>query len=151
RRHTRFSRDWSSDVCSSDLTARGINYWESEDGKDKRLIYLNAGFVTALDATTGKTIESFGNGGRVDLRDALAADGRDISNVRPLMTNNPGRIFENLYIISLPAQGAGYQSTPGDVHAYDVVTGKLVWVFHSIPHPGEFGYDTWPEDAWRTA
>nr|MBO2513279.1 pyrroloquinoline quinone-dependent dehydrogenase [Gammaproteobacteria bacterium] len=133
------------------VTARGINYWESEDGKDKRLIYLNAGFVTALDATTGKTIESFGNGGRVDLRDALAADGRDISNVRPLMTNNPGRIFENLYIISLPAQGAGYQSTPGDVHAYDVVTGKLVWVFHSIPHPGEFGYDTWPEDAWRTA
>src|SRR5690606_32679346 len=61
------------------VTARGINYWESEDGKDKRLIYLNAGFVTALDATTGKTIESFGNGGRVDLRDALAADGRDIS------------------------------------------------------------------------
>ncbi len=133
------------------VTARGINYWESEDGADKRLLYLHAGFLTALDAETGKTIESFGKDGRVDLRDALAADGRDISKIRPLMTNNPGRVFENLMIVSLPAQGAGYQSTPGDVHAYDVVTGKLEWVFHSIPHPGEFGYDTWPEDAYLTA
>ena len=54
-------------------------------------------------------------------------------------------------IVSLPAQGAGYQSTPGDVTAWDVVTGKLRWVFHSIPHPGEFGYDTWPKDAYNTA
>src|SRR5690606_5249550 len=100
---------------------------------------------------TGETIESFGNAGRVDLRDALAAEGRDVSNVRPLSTSNPGRIFEDLMIVSLPAQGAGYQSTPGDVHAYDVVTGELRWVFHSIPHPGEFGYDTWPEDAYLTA
>ncbi len=50
-------------------------------------------------------------------------------------------------IVSLPAQGAGYASTPGDVQAYDVVTGKLAWVFHSIPHEGEFGYDTWPKGA----
>jgi glucose dehydrogenase len=54
-------------------------------------------------------------------------------------------------IVSLPAQGAGYRSTPGDVHAYDVVTGELSWVFHSIPHEGEFGYDTWPKDAYRRA
>ena len=69
----------------------------------------------------------------------------------PLQTSNPGRIFENLIIISLPAQGAGYDSTPADVQAYDVRTGKIVWVFHSIPHPGEFGYDTWPEGAYKTA
>src|SRR5690606_29719860 len=103
---------------------------------------------TALDAQTGETVASFGDGGRVDLRNALAAEGRDISGVRPLHTNNPGRVFEDLMIVSLPAQGAGYQSTPGDVHAYDVVTGDLRWVFHSIPHPGEFGYDTWPKDAY---
>ncbi|HEX6995637.1 MAG TPA: PQQ-binding-like beta-propeller repeat protein [Gammaproteobacteria bacterium] len=133
------------------VSPRGINYWQSEDGSDRRLVYLTAGFLTALDATTGETIESFGDGGRVDLRDALAAEGRDISNVRPLSTSNPGRIFEDLMIVALPAQGAGYQSTPGDVHAYDVVTGELRWVFHSIPHPGEFGYDTWPEGAYRTA
>jgi len=133
------------------VSPRGINYWQNEDGSDRRLVYLNAGFLTALDAATGETIESFGDGGRVDLRDALAAEGRDISNVRPLTTSNPGRIFEDLMIVSLPAQGAGYESTPGDVHAYDVVTGELRWVFHSIPHTGEFGYDTWPEDAYRSA
>ena len=131
--------------------ARGMNYWQSADGKDRRLLYLNAGFLTAVDAGTGKTVASFGANGRVDLRDALKADGWDITNVRPLATSNPGRVFENLMITSLPAQGAGYASTPGDVTAWDVVSGKLVWVFHSIPHPGELGYDTWPKDAYRTA
>jgi quinoprotein glucose dehydrogenase len=131
--------------------ARGLNYWQSADGSDRRLLYLNAGFLTAIDARTGATVESFGAGGRVDLRTGLAAEGWDVSEVRPLVTSNPGRVFEHLMIVSLPAQGAGYRSTPGDVHAYDVVTGELRWVFHSIPHPGEFGYDTWPEDAYRTA
>jgi quinoprotein glucose dehydrogenase len=71
--------------------------------------------------------------------------------VRPLNTSNPGRVFENLMIVSLPAQGAGYNSTPGNVGAWDIRTGELVWVFHAIPHPGEVGYDSWPEDAWLTA
>jgi quinoprotein glucose dehydrogenase len=133
------------------VSARGINYWQSADGRDRRLLYLNAGMLTAIDAGTGNIIESFGNGGRVDLRDGLAREGWDITNVRPLHTNNPGRVIGNLMIVSLPAQGAGYASTPGNVHAYDVVTGELRWVFHSIPHEGEFGYDTWPKDAYRTA
>jgi hypothetical protein len=60
-------------------------------------------------------------------------------------------VFENLMIVSLPAQGAGYKSTPGDVHAYDVVSGALRWVFHSIPNEGEYGSDTWPEGARATA
>jgi glucose dehydrogenase len=130
---------------------RGMNYWQSPDGADRRLLYLNAGFLTAIDARTGATVASFGDDGRVDLRSALAADGWDITNVRPLITSNPGRVFENLMIVSLPAQGAGYQSTPGDVTAWDVVTGELRWVFHSIPHEGEYGYDTWPKDAYKTA
>ena len=71
--------------------------------------------------------------------------------MRPLHTSNPGRVIGNLMVVSLPAQGAGYASTPGDVQAYDVVTGKLEWVFHSIPHEGEFGYDTWPKGAQATA
>ncbi len=133
------------------VSARGINYWQSADGSDRRLLYLNSGFLTALDARTGQTIMSFGAEGRVDLRAGLAADGRDIESVRPLHTSNPGRVFRNLMIVSLPAQGAGYASTPGDVQAYDVVTGKLAWVFHSIPHEGEFGYDTWPKGAQPTA
>jgi quinate dehydrogenase (quinone) len=126
---------------------RGMNYWQSADGSDRRLLYLNAGFLTAIDARTGESVASFGDNGRVDLRAGLAADGWDITDVRPLVTSNPGRVFENLMIVSLPAQGAGYSATPGDVHAYDVVTGKLRWVFHSVPRKGELGSDTWPAES----
>ncbi len=126
------------------IGARGFNYWESPDRKDRRILYLNAGHLTAINADTGETITSFGTGGRVDLRVALY---RQANN--PLQTSNPGRIFENIYIISLPAQGAQYDSTPADVQAYDVRTGKVLWVFHSIPHPGEFGYDTWPPEHYK--
>jgi len=121
---------------------RGINYWESEDGSDRRLLYLNAGFLTAVNAETGETIASFGEDGRVDVRVGI---NRDISNFRPLQTSNPGRIFENLIIISLPAQGAGYVANPADIHAYDVRTGELAWVFHTVPEAGQVGADTWPE------
>ncbi len=125
---------------------RGFNYWESKDRSDRRLLYINAGFLTALDARTGQTINSFGDNGRTDLRTGLD---RDVP--RPLQTSNPGRIFENLIITPLPAGGASYDAFPADIHAYDVRTGKLAWVFHVIPHPGEFGYNTWPPDAWKTA
>jgi glucose dehydrogenase len=133
------------------VTARGVNYWQNRDGSDRRLLYLNAGMLTALNARTGEFITSFGTAGRVDLRDGLARDGWDVTNVRPLHTSNPGRVIRDLMVVSLPAQGAGYASTPGDVQAYDVVTGELRWVFHSIPHEGELGYDTWPKGAQRTA
>jgi glucose dehydrogenase len=126
--------------------ARGMNYWESPDRSDRRLIYLNQGHITAIDARTGQTITSFGTNGRVDLRTALW---RDVRN--PLQTSNPGRIYDDIIIMSLPAQGAGYEANPSDVHAYDVRTGKVRWVFHTIPMPGEFGYETWPEGAFKTA
>jgi glucose dehydrogenase len=126
---------------------RGINYWESADRKDRRLLFINAGFLTAVDVATGKTIETFGDKGKVDLRIGL---NRDVSGVRPLQTGNPGRVFENLIILSLPAGGAQYISNPGDTHAYDVRTGTLMWTFHSVPEKGEFGADTWPEAALST-
>ena len=126
------------------IGARGFNYWESPDRKDRRILYLNAGHLTAINADNGETITSFGDNGRVDLRIALY---RQAAN--PLQTSNPGRIFENIMIVSLPAQGAQYDATPADVQAYDVRTGKLVWVFHSIPHAGEFGYDTWPPSHYK--
>ncbi len=123
---------------------RGMNYWRSADGSDERLLYLNAGFLTAIDAKTGATVESFGVGGRVDLRVGL--DG-DVTTIRALQTNNPGRIFEDLIIMSLPAGSAGYASSPADIHAYNVRTGELTWIFHTVPRPGEFGADTWPEQG----
>jgi len=120
---------------------RGLSYWHSPDNKDRRLLYLNGGFLTAIDAATGNTIDSFGDHGRVDLRVGL--DG-DLSTVRALQTNNPGRVFGDLIIMSLPAGGAGYASSPADIHAYNVKTGALTWVFHTVPHAGELGADTWP-------
>jgi glucose dehydrogenase len=125
--------------------SRGMNFWESRDRSDRRLFFINAGFLTAIDARTGKTINSFGDNGRTDLRNGLDRDPG-----RALQTNNPGRVFENLIITPLPAGSATYDSTPADIHAYDVLTGKLVWMFHVIPHPGEFGYETWPPEAWKT-
>ncbi|HUI43638.1 MAG TPA: pyrroloquinoline quinone-dependent dehydrogenase, partial [Terriglobia bacterium] len=128
------------------VAARGMNYWESEDRADRRLLYFNAGYLTAIDARTGQTVESFGDRGRVDLRIGLD---RDVA--RPLEAGNPGRIFENIMIVSLPAPGLSYDSPPADIHGYDVRTGKLLWVFHTVPHPGEPGYETWPPEAWKTS
>jgi glucose dehydrogenase len=124
---------------------RGMNYWESKDRSDRRLFFINVGFLTAIDARTGKTIDSFGDNGRVNI-----ANGLDRDPPRALQTNNPGRIFDNIIITSLPAGGASYDSNPADIHAWDARTGKPVWTFHVVPHPGEFGYDTWPPDAWKT-
>jgi quinoprotein glucose dehydrogenase len=129
------------------VTQRGINYWQNKDRSDRRLLYLNAGYLTAIDARTGNTIQSFGDNGRVDIRVGLD---RDIDSFPPLQTNNPGRIFEDLFIIPLPARGDNYAAVPADVHAYNVRTGKLVWMFHSVPHPGEVGYETWPKGFWKT-
>jgi quinoprotein glucose dehydrogenase len=121
---------------------RGMNYWRSADGSDERLLYVNAGFLTALDAKTGMTVRGFGVEGRVDLR--LGLDG-DTSTIRALQTNNPGRVFADTIIMSLPAGGVGYASSPADIHAYNVRTGALQWIFHTVPRPGELGADTWPQ------
>jgi quinoprotein glucose dehydrogenase len=64
--------------------------------------------------------------------------------MRPLQTDNPGQIYKNLIIISLPAGAYDFASPPADIHAYNILTGKLVWIFHVVPHKGEYGYDTWP-------
>jgi len=123
------------------IGSRGINYWESEDGKDRRLVFLNDGMLREVNADNGELITDFGDGGKVDIRVGLAGD---ISKVRPLQTDNPGRVYKNLVIISLPAGAYDYASPPADIHAYDIRTGKLAWVFHTVPQKGEFGYDTWP-------
>jgi quinate dehydrogenase (quinone) len=128
------------------IGARGMNYWESPDRSDRRLLFIAGGYLTAINAQNGDAIAGFGENGRVDLRIALERQA-----AQPLQTGNPGRIFENTIIVSLPAQGASYDATPADVQAYDVRTGKIQWVFHSIPHPGEFGYDTWPPEAYKNS
>jgi quinoprotein glucose dehydrogenase len=143
------ARVWSRPHTGA-VGTRGLNYWRSRDGADRRLIYMAGGYLTAIEARTGNPIPTFGDNGRIDLRVALKAEGLELKDVTPLQTSNPGRIFEDLIIMPLPAQGSGYDSNPGDVHAFDVRTGALKWVFHSLPHDNEMGADTWPKGAWKT-
>lgn len=120
---------------------RGMNYWQSADGRDRRFLFLNDGMLRAVNADNGEPIASFGTDGKVDLRVGLPVD---ISEMRPLMTNNPGRIYKDTVIISLPAEAYDFKSAPANIHAYDVRTGELKWTFNMVPLEGEFGYDTWP-------
>jgi quinoprotein glucose dehydrogenase len=119
---------------------RGLTYWT--DGSQARIYVAARQYLYSLDAKTGKLDSSFGETGRIDLRDHL----REPRYTAGLTT--PGIVYKELLIIgsivpeTLPAP-------PGDIRAYDVRSGKLRWSFHTIPHPGEFGYETWPKDAWQ--
>ena len=124
---------------------RGYTYWESKDGSDRRIIFSANDRLQEVDAGTGAPIKSFGNDGFVDLRVGL---GRDPNSIRRIQSRSPGQVFENL-IIQGSLTGEGYDDPPGWLRAYDVLSGKLVWTFHTIPLPGEYGYDTWPPDAYK--
>lgn len=121
---------------------RGVTYWE--EGDDKRIFYSFGQYLYALDARTGKKIESFGTAGRVSLKEGL---GERAANLM-VVSNTPGVIFKNLIIMGSRVN-EGPIAAPGYLRAYDVKTGKLAWVFHTIPHPGEPGHETWPKDAWE--
>ena len=124
---------------------RGMTYWAGADGAQRRIFASVNHFVYALDSATGKPIPSFGDNGRIDLRDGL---GRPPGQ-QAVALDTPGVIYKNLLIVggrvseTLPA-------SPGDIRAFNVLTGKLAWDFHSLPHPGDPGYTTWPKDAWKT-
>jgi quinoprotein glucose dehydrogenase len=124
---------------------RGINYWESKDGKDKRILFTMRNTLQAIDAVTGKTIKSFGTNGYVSLREGLD---RDPATVGRVQSNTPGAVYQDLLLLG-SSPGENYFSAPGHLRAYHVVTGKLVWIFHTIPQPGEYGYETWPKDAYK--
>ena len=128
---------WKS-ATTGRISTRGINYWQSADGSDRRLVFVNDGLLRAVDARTGKYIPNFS----VDVREALPAG--SIVPERPLQPSNPGRVFEDSFIVTLPG-GQGYASYPSNVQAYDIRTGALKWSFNMIPRVGEPGSETWPE------
>jgi quinoprotein glucose dehydrogenase len=121
---------------------RGLMYWEN--GSDRRIYFGARHWLYALDASTGRPIPSFGDNGRIDLRQGF--EGRDPRTLS-VGVNTPGVFFGDLLILGSIVP-EGLPSAPGDIRAFNLHTGKQVWAFHTIPHPGEFGYETWPKDAW---
>jgi quinoprotein glucose dehydrogenase len=121
---------------------RGVTYWQGPGGA--RILYSFGEHLYALHAGNGQRIETFGTNGRVSLKEGLGARAAKLM----VLSNTPGVIFENLLIIGSRVH-EGPIAAPGYIRAFDVVTGKLVWTFKTIPHPGETGYDTWPPDAWE--
>ncbi len=122
---------------------RGLVHWA--DGADRRILYANDHFLHALDARTGQRVSSFGVGGSIDLKADL---GRDVSGLS-LQATTPGVLFGDLLIMGMRLGEGPAPAAPGHIRAYNVRTGKLVWRFNTIPQPGEFGYETWPPNAYQ--
>lgn len=125
---------------------RGVVYWE--DGDNKCILFTEGSFIYAVNALTGKSVATFGNNGRVDLHEGLGTNlGHDVS-VLSVSATTPGAVYKNTLIMGSSVSEAG-DAAPGHIRAFDVVSGKLKWVFHTIPQPGELGYDTWPKDTYK--
>lgn len=123
---------------------RGVAYWE--DGDDKRILYTAGDNLFAQNALTGELIKSFGENGKVSMNVGLRGDPAKIS----VIPTSPGIVYKDLLILGAEVSEL-YGAEPGYIRAYNVRTGKLEWTFHTIPHPGELGYETWPKDAWKYA
>ncbi|MGA3224252.1 MAG: PQQ-binding-like beta-propeller repeat protein [Acidobacteriaceae bacterium] len=128
----------------SSQPARGVAYWT--DGVHGRVLAGVMNYLYALDAQTGKPIPTFGEQGRIDLRKGLRGDYLSQS----VALTSPGIVYQDLIIVG-GRNPETYPAPPGDIRAFDVRTGTLRWTFHTIPHPGEFGYATWPPNAWKSA
>jgi quinoprotein glucose dehydrogenase len=122
-------------------TRRGLVYWQSRDGRDRRILFTVGPHLIALDAARGTPVASFGKDGVVTLyvdRDSPYRVG----------SASPGIIFEDLIIMG-SVVGERYRAPPGHIRAYDVRTGEMRWVFHTVPQPGEVGRETWSPDSWK--
>lgn len=123
-------------------TNRGVTYWQS--GDEKRVLFCAGSHLICLDAKTGEPITTFGEGGKIDMQKDLDYEkGKFL-----LVSNTPGVIYNDLIIMGMRLS-EGLDAAPGHVRAYNVRTGKRAWIFHTIPHPGEFGYETWQKDSWK--
>ena len=137
---------WRFDPFKSASTGQGINrglsYWHSS--ADKRILFGAGPYLYALNADNGKLINTFGGNGRVDLRKGLGRNPQE----QQVDITTPGIIYKDLIILG-SRTGETPGAAPGHIRAYDVKTGRMKWIFHTIPHPGEFGYETWSPDSWQ--
>lgn len=142
----RFSHSAYLENLGIDATSGGVNrglvYWS--ETSDPRILFGVQSRLFALDANTGTPIQTFGTDGFINLKLGL---GRDIGDSR-YSSNTPGIVFEDLIIMgsSVPEN---LPAAPGHIRAFNIRTGEQVWRFNTIPHPGEYGYETWPEDAYQ--
>ena len=126
--------------------SRGIMFWE--DGRDKRILYTAGNHLCAVDAATGKLVQSFGEGGKVDLSEGVAGRPGRENDKLSVDATSPGVIYKDILVIGSRVSEYG-DAAPGHIRAFDVRTGTLKWTFHTVPEPGEPGHDTWPKDAWK--
>jgi quinoprotein glucose dehydrogenase len=134
---------WDGDEEEGFGMSRGLTYWQN--GEDQRLFYGVGYFLYALNAKTGRPILEFGKEGRIDLRKGLGRQEMPHASSR-----TPGIVYKNTIIIGSAVGEGPTPGAPGHIRAYDVLTGKRKWIFHTIPKPGEFGYETWSPDSWKT-
>jgi quinoprotein glucose dehydrogenase len=121
---------------------RGVTYWE--DGDDKRIYFGYRQWLYSLDAKTGQPVKGFGDAGRIDLQEGLSRNAPGLS----ITLATPGVVYKDMLIVG-SLVGEALPAAPGHIRAYDLRTGKMRWIFHTIPHPGEYGYETWPKEAWK--
>lgn len=133
---------FESDSTGPSNVNRGLAYWEKDN--DRRILFAAQSWLYAIDPVTGKPIPTFGEGGRVSLRAGLGAENAD----KFVVSTTPGTVYGDIVIMPIRV-GENAGAAPGHIQAFNVITGALEWVFHTIPHPGEYGYETWPEDAYK--
>lgn len=122
---------------------RGVTYWT--DGEQERIFYVAGSYLYCINAADGLVVESFAESGKLDLRRGLD---RDVSSLLVTATT-PGVVFNDILILGSAVGEGPRPAAPGHIRAFDVKSGEVRWIFHTIPYPGEFGYDTWPADAWK--
>jgi quinoprotein glucose dehydrogenase len=126
-------------------TNRGVVYWEN--ARNKRILYTVGSRLFSINANNGSLDKKFGNSGVVDLRAGLLSEDYDLDALIVNATS-PGVVYENTLVLGSSVSESG-NAAPGHIRAFDVVTGELKWVFYTIPKPGEVGYDSWPEEAYK--
>src|SRR5687768_6600126 len=130
---------------------RGVAYWASADGADRRVIYVTPGYrLKALDAKTGIPIPGFGRNGAVDLKTEIDQEGLDLDTAELGLNATPLVVGDVIVVGAAHRPGSNprtMRNVKGYVRGYDARTGKRLWIFHTIPQRGEFGYDTWLEGS----